>query len=109
MKRRVTIRLEDALYKRVRHRLIDQDMTLSGLVSRYLSRYLGTNTKAVESEDTSVQQGELVHVASEAETEFWEKEAQVFDNAMPKHGRPKKTVIGPVEQSVKAYTASLDQ
>ena len=52
MKRRVTIHLDDDLYKRVRHRLIDQDMSLSELVSRYLTRYLGTSTKAAESIDT---------------------------------------------------------
>jgi len=52
MKRRVNIRVDDALYKRVRHRLIDQDMTLSGLVSRYLIRYLATSTKSAEGEDT---------------------------------------------------------
>ncbi len=52
MKRRVNIHLEDALYKRVRHRLIDENVTLSGLVSRYLTRYLATSTKAAESVGT---------------------------------------------------------
>ena len=52
MKRRVTVHLDVDLYKRVRHRLIDENMSLSELVTRYLGRYLGTSTKAAESVNT---------------------------------------------------------
>ena len=102
MKRRVTIHMDGDLYKRVRHRLIDQDMTLSGLVSRYLTRYLGSDAKVAESENTLVQQGELAHVASEAEDEFWDREAKGFDNAMPRFGRPRKgPIVPPVETRIR--------
>ena len=92
---------DEQIYKALKHKVVDDDSTISALVLKLIMQYLsgGNNKPAVA--DAPVAQSEA---EKETEAEFWDKEAKDLDNAMPCHNRAKKApVIEPVEMSIREY------
>ena len=106
--KRVVVYLPDeGMYKALKHKTVDDGLTLNALMLKLIREYLNGDSKKPISTKTLARQGgapEVTETGKATEVEFWEKEANKFDTAMPRHSRPRKgPLIEPVEVSVRAY------
>lgn len=100
--KRVVVYIPDErTYKALKHKTVDDGLTLNALMLKLIREYLNGGNNKPALADAPVAQSEA---GKEPEAEFWDKEAKDLDNAMPRHSRPRKgPAIEPVEVSVRAY------
>ena len=98
--KRVVVYIPDeGMYKALKHKTVDDGLTLNALMLKLIREYLNGGNNKPAAANAPVAQSES---EKQAEAEFWQKEAKRFDDAMPRHGRPRKgPLIEPVERSIK--------
>ena len=103
--KRVVVYLpNEQIYKALKHKVVDDDSTISALVLRLIMQYLNGGDKDLVERRAPCPPAPGEETDEPAEAEFWDKEAKDLDNAMPRHSRPRKgPLIEPVEVSVRAY------
>ena len=101
--KRVVVYLpNEQIYKALKHKVVDDDSTISALVLRLIMQYLDGGDKELVERRTPCPLAPGAETHKPAEAEFWEKEAKTFDDAMPRHSRPRRgPLIEPVERSIK--------
>lgn len=100
--KRVVVYIPDErTYKALKHKTVDDGLTLNGLMLKLIREYLNGGNKKLAVADAPAAQSEA---EKRGEVQFWDKEANDFHKAMPRHSRPRKgPLIEPVEVSVRAY------
>ena len=104
--KRVVVYIPDErTYKALKHKTVDDGLTLNALMLKLIRQYLNGDSKKPISTKTQARQGgapEATEAGKEAEAEFWDKEAKDLDTAMPRFGRPRKgPIIPPVETRIR--------
>ena len=90
---------DERTYKALKHKTVDDGLTLNALMLKLIRQYLNGGNNKPAAAGPPVAQSESV---KETEAEFWDKEAKDLDNAMPRFGRPRKgPIIPPVETRIR--------
>jgi len=106
-------------YKALKHKTVDDGLTLNALMLTLIERYLNGSAKkltALKPKGEGREEGEVTQVTTvtpvtplteltEKDPAYWAGKEKEFDNAMPRQGRGKTE---PVEMSVKAFRAKTE-
>ena len=98
--KRVVVYIPDEeMYKALKHKTVDDGLTLNALMLKLIRQYLKGGNNKPTAADASAAQSEA---EKETEAEFWDKEAKDLDNAMTRFGRPRRgPIIPPVETRIR--------
>ena len=82
--KRVVVYLpNEQIYKALKHKVVDDDSTISALVLRLIMQYLDGRDKQLVERRAPCPPAPGAETDKQREAELWESEAQAFGNAMP--------------------------
>lgn len=104
-KRIVVYISDERIYKALRHKCVNEGLTISNLVLKLIKQYLGeghTGRLAPKSSPQIPEAPQSMGLMENKEATSWKDETRAVDVAMPLHTRPMKgPSIEPIERSIR--------